>query len=367
MIVRFWPSLLLAVAVSFAAPSAIEACSCGRSGPPCQAAWSADAIFSGTVRSIDVSEPFNGDDRSRHTVIRFEVDQRFRNVPSGQIEIVTDAFSTCSYRFTRGEKYVVYAQRREDGRFTTSICSRTRLLAEATDDLRYLSALPATGTGARVYGRINEWVHHPADAQGVDEGPLDSVTVTIRSAGLSRDVVTDRNGDYELHGVPVGTVSIAVASPFGFGEDPKQEFEVMDPRACIAADFTLRAESAAHGLVVDQAGRPLSGIMIEAIAAELAGYKPDTVFEPAKTGNDGRFAFDYLPPGAYVFGVNLTKARYKPPSGAATFLPGMPVAKDAAVFELKPGDRTDLGVLRRDQQVMSGCHFTSRCTGALRQ
>ena len=261
----------------------------------------------------------------------------------------------------------MYARRREDGRFTTSICSRTRPLAEATEDLRYLSALPATGTGARVYGRINEWVHHPADDQGVDYGPLENVTVSIRSAGLLRDVVTDRNGDYELQGVPLGAVSIAVATPFGFGADPKREFEVTDLRACIAADFTLRAESAAHGLVVDQAGRPLSGIMIEAVAAELAGYKPDTVFEPAKTDDDGRFAFDHLPPGAYVFGVNLTKGRYKPPSGPATFLPGTAAAKDAAVFELKAGDRTDLGVLRRDQPVTSGRHFTSRCTGALRQ
>jgi hypothetical protein len=67
--------------------------------------------------------------------------------------------------------------------------------------VKYLSVLPATGTGARVYGRINEWVHPPADAQGVDYGPFENVTVSIRSAGLSRDVVTDRNGDYELHGV----------------------------------------------------------------------------------------------------------------------------------------------------------------------
>jgi hypothetical protein len=35
-----------------------------------------------------------------------------------------------------------------------------------------------------------------------------------------------------------------------------------------------------------------------------------------------------------------------PPSGPRTFLPGTAVVKDAAVFDLKPGDRTDLGVLR---------------------
>jgi hypothetical protein len=346
MTVRFWPGVLLAMAIPLAAPSATEACSCGSSSPPCQAAWAADAIFSGTVRSIDVSERFNADRQVLEAVIRFDVEQRFLNVSSGPVEIVTDQLSTCSYRFARGEKYVVYARRLEDGRFTASVCSRTRPLAEAADDVKYLSALPAAGTGARVYGRINEWVHHPADAQGVDHGPLENITVSVSGAGLVRDLVTDRNGEYELRGLPLGAVTISVATPFGFTRERPRQFEVADLRACIAADFTLRAESAAHGLVVDDAGRPLSGILVEAVAAELAGYTPDAIFDPATTDARGRFAFDYLPPGIYVFGVNVTKGRYRAPSGPATFLPGTAAVKHAAVVELKPGERADVGVLR---------------------
>lgn len=347
MMVRCWPSLLLALAVSLVDPSTLEACSCGTSGPPCQAAWSADAKFSGTVRSIDVSEEVNGDHRRvLETVVRFDVDQRFLNVPSGPVDIVTIGLSTCAYSFTRGEKYVVYARRLADGRFTTSICSRTRRLAEAAEDVKYLSMLPASGTGARVYGRINEWVHHPADAEGVDYGPLENVTVSIRSGGVSRDVVTDTNGEYELTGVPLGSVSVSVVTPFGLFADGPREFEVTDLRSCVAADFTVRAESAVHGLVVDETGLPLSGILVEAVSAEVAGYKPNAIFEPARTDSRGHFAFDRLPSGRYVFGVNVTKGRYKPPTEPAIFLPGTAVIKDAAVFELKPGDRTDVGVLR---------------------
>jgi len=88
-------------------------------------------------------------------------------------------------------------------------------VADATEDVRNLSALPAAGTGARVYGGINEWVHHPADDRGVDYGPLENITVSIQSAGLWRDVVTDRNGEYELQGAPVRPVSISVATPSG--------------------------------------------------------------------------------------------------------------------------------------------------------
>ena len=342
-----WPIVGFVAAMVAAASSSANGCSCWPSRPPCQAAWSADAIFSGTVRAIDVrEEETSRGKRMLATVVRFEVEQRFLNVPSGPVEVVTEGYSTCSYAFRRGEKYLVYASRLDDGRLTTTICARTRPLADATEDLQYLSALPAVGTGARVYGRITEWVHHPADSVAVDHGPLENIVVGIHSAGRWHDVLTDRDGRYELRGVPPGPVSISVAAPFGFVAENPMEFNVTDLRGCIAADFALRAESAAYGVVVDEAGRPLSGILVDAVAAELAAYKPEAIFEPAKTDERGRFSFHSLPPGAYVFGVNVTKGRYKPQVGPTTFLPGTPVVTDAAVVELEAGIRSDLGVMR---------------------
>jgi hypothetical protein len=94
------------------------------------------------------------------------------------------------------------------------------------------------------------------------------------------------------------------------------------------------------------AGRPLAGVMVDAVAAELAGYQPLPFQEPVKTNDQGLFTFERLPPGEYVFGVNLTKGRWKPTTGQAMFLPGTPVAKEATIVELKPGDHKDVGALR---------------------
>jgi hypothetical protein len=58
------------------------------------------------------------------------------------------------------------------------------------------------------------------------------------------------------------------------------------------------------------------------------------------------FTFDRLPPGEYVFGVNLTKRPNVPVTGSQIFLPGTPRARAATVTELKAGDNKDLGVLR---------------------
>ena len=60
--------------------------------------------------------------------------------------------------------------------------------------------------------------------------------------------------------------------------------------------------------------------------------------------------FDDLPPGLYVFGVNLTKPEWAPrdhkPAGPAVFLPGTAVLREAAIFELKAAETVDVGVLR---------------------
>ena len=337
------------IAVSHVVADQAIASSCsGERRPPCQAAWNADVVFAGTVRSIDViKEETAGGTRILETVVRFDVDRPFINAAAGPVEIVSEGLSTCAYRFVAGQKYVVYAWKLDDGRLSTGICSRTRPLAEAAEDLEYLaSAPPRASAGARVYGRVNEYVQHPADRGTVDYGPAENIVVTISSAAFSRDVVTGRDGRYELTGVPPGMISISVVTPFGFAPQSVSDIEIKDARACVKADFGLHAQASASGFVVDATGRPVAGVSVEAVAAELAGYQPEPFHYPARTDDRGRFSFERLPPGAYVFGVNLTKNLNRAPAEPQVFLPGTTAARDAAVVELKAGDKTELGTLR---------------------
>jgi hypothetical protein len=348
---RWWQIATLAVLMVHGAARDGAACSCPASGPPCQAAWDVDAIFAGTVRAIDADiERVDDSARLRETTVLFDVDQPFLNAVVGPVEIVTNELSTCGYRFSMAKKYLVYAHKGTDGRWTTSICSRTRPLAEASEDLKFLAALPSSGKGARVYGRVNEWGRHPAEPHGVDYGPLENISVNVRGATFSRHLLTDRDGRYELTGVPLGPVSISVVTPSGFRTAGERDVEVKDLRACVAADFTMHAESAAYGIVTDEHGRPLAGVRVEAVADELAGYQPKAMHNPATTNTEGRFSFDHLPPGAYVFGVRITSELNASPSSSPTFLPGTGRADEATVFQLKTGDRTDVGTIRLVQR-----------------
>ena len=155
-----------------------------------------------------------------------------------------------------------------------------------------------------------------------------------------REAVTDARGRFEVAGLPTGTVTVTLAPQFGFDtRDLERELELENPRGCGEANFTISRMAKARGSVVDAAGRPLSGVNVEAVAAELAGFDPPPFQDPVTTDARGAFEFDALPPGTYVFGVNLTKEPRAPRTGNPVFLPGTALARQAVTIELKPGDR----------------------------
>jgi hypothetical protein len=335
---------------TLATERSVSACSCPAPGPACQAAWRADAVFAGRVRAIERMDSPEPGLRSAVRVV-FEPVRPLLNIPSGPVALVLEELSTCSYRFTVGQEYLVYASKMESGPLTASICSGTKPLSEADADLKYFTALPPAAAGARVYGRINEYRRDPAERQGADYGPVEGVPVTVRGPAVFREVLTDRYGRYELAGLPTGAVTITATPPFGFDtRGMERDIDLENPRGCGEANFTFTPRAQASGVVVDAGGRPLAGVPVEAVAAELAGYRPEAFQTPARTDAAGRFEFDTLPPGTYVFGVNLTRDAAGRNPGLPTFFPGTALAQEAIIIELKAGDRTDIGTLRLQER-----------------
>jgi hypothetical protein len=343
----FWRIVVAMVAISACAESESFACTCmQRDTPPCQAAWASDVVFAGTVLSIELVEdetasPYN------LTLVTFRVDRAFISAPTGQAEIITNTSSSCAYRFKPGGSYLVYAWKTETSRLSTSRCSRTRPIEEADDDIRYLTSIGTAPPSGRVYGRVDEWQRDLTDEQTVDHGPVQGLTISVWGETFVRDAVTDAHGKFEITGLPVGKATVTSIAPFGF--EPsffEHEIEIRDPRACSEVSFSIRQAARASGTVVDASGQLVSGIWIDVVAAELAGLAPWPYQFPVKTDENGIFEFTELPPGAYVFGVNLTKVPGRPPEGEPLFLPGTRLAPQATVIELRAGDRTDVGVLR---------------------
>lgn len=344
----WWRILTMLGALAILGESYAVACSCAMSGPPCQATWTADAVFAGTVVSMTPIDNVSLGAPYQSLLVKFSVERGFVNAASGPTEIVTGmGGGDCGYRFKVGVTYLVYASKYGSSILTTGICSRTRPLAEAQEDIQYLTTMGASASGGRVYGRINEWRRDPAEERGADYGPVEGINVSVRGATFFRDAVTDADGRFQVPNLPVGKATVSIAVPPGFEPAAfEREIDIKDVRACSQIDLTIQPLARASGFVTDASGRPLAGVDVDAVAQELAGFTPDQYQRPVKTDERGAFEFRDLPPGTYVFGINLTKDPYKRPRGRSFFLPGTAVASEASVVELKAGDRKEVGVLR---------------------
>lgn len=131
---RLAAALALALVLGLGFSLDAAACSCLAPGPPAQELAAADAVFSGKVVSL---EPFTeGFGKVRVT---FELAAVWKGLPEGdRVTLTTAADSaTCGYPFEDGVSYLVYAYGEGDD-LTATLCSRTRPLADADEDLEAL-------------------------------------------------------------------------------------------------------------------------------------------------------------------------------------------------------------------------------------
>jgi len=121
----------------------VSGCSCITPGPPSEAFEQATAVFVGKVIEIELMDaknkirgPFAG------KLVQFSVERAFKGVEEHQVQILTArSEASCGYPFEEGKIYLVYANKGEDERLRTSICSRTQPLSRAHEDLKFLRSL----------------------------------------------------------------------------------------------------------------------------------------------------------------------------------------------------------------------------------
>ena len=123
--------LALAFAI-FTIHGTAEACSCLRPEGPQEELAKFAAVFEGRVASIA-----RDDARIRVTL---EVQRAWKGLDTPTIVVTTaENSAACGFNFAEGESYLLYADEVE-GELMVSICSRSREIAGATEDLEVLGA-----------------------------------------------------------------------------------------------------------------------------------------------------------------------------------------------------------------------------------
>jgi hypothetical protein len=274
--------------------------------------------------------------------VEFAEVQPYRGLQASVATVITAGSGpACGYNFKKGERYLVYATGKA-GALVTGICSRTRLLGEASEDLRFLLTLSdSSRTRARVYGTIDgERRRTSSDSKG--HGPISDVFVSLVGQRGIFSASTDDRGQYEV-AVPPGKYDITVVPPSEYWTRYLQRtVELSNARACAVADFSLRFDGRIRGVVRHAPGGPAANALVQLMAAEdvgKSGYIQTTnVFSDA----GGSFEFSPVSPGRYVVGIDLVRQFDPKVVYPATFYPGTANPATATIVQLDGGEHRDL-------------------------
>jgi hypothetical protein len=126
-------------------------------------------------------------------------------------------FGDCGFDFQAGETYVVYGNYDEgsSNSLSTDICTRTRRLSEAGEDLAFLffykdqpdasSRLEGFATTDELYRMTFDRVHNPESIRA----PVAGAVIELQSTGLTRFAETDRTGRFVFDGLRAGNYQVS--------------------------------------------------------------------------------------------------------------------------------------------------------------
>lgn len=319
---------------------------CGSIGPPCQAAWKADAVFAARVLAIesaDTDDPKEGAIATSR--VRIRVTEALRNVGAKGVELFSD-LSSCSYQFEVGGEYLIYAFRHPgDGRLRASICSRTRRLADAADDLRYLrgpARQSAPGRG-RLFGTVRR-LDPEADGGWRARVPVPNVLVTAVSGDRTHRARTAADGSFEM-AVLAGKYTVSVDLPDELHASGPITDEVRDLRGCAEVPLIAHWNGRVSGRVVNAAGEPVPGFAVELKPVATPRDSPFLPHLKARTDAEGRYEISKVSPAEYYLGSDTWRSGPQGPDlrpgpvGVQAFLTDESSAP--RVFDVGPGARIE--------------------------
>ena len=118
----------------------VYACSCVMPGTPSEELAKSSLVFAGSAAAVREDQPFLGIDRLPaygQTTVEFKIDTVWKgniNIKETMTLETARYGASCGFTFVEEEEYIVYSR---DGK-TVSLCSRTRSLSDAQEDLAAL-------------------------------------------------------------------------------------------------------------------------------------------------------------------------------------------------------------------------------------
>ena len=325
---QLWLLFLVFILISGTA----RGCSCAEHTPPCQGYWGASVVFAGVVTEIS-SRPVEtrqgeGTHAPAEAIIHFTVEKYYRDNRGAEVQVSTGfGGGDCGYPFRIGERYLVYAQiykGRQD--LSTSICTLTKPLAEATQDLDYISDLPVEPDGTLLYGSVFDYTPSRETLAGAD--------VRLEGPQGVRHVISDGAGKFEWKGLPAGRYRLTATFPNYIKVGLRDVDFSLTGKGCLELNLLLQSNGQINGRVYTSDGKPVPNQDVELAAAEGNGLAE----LHAETDEEGQYHFSGVHPGQFVIGVNLSGVPNAKSPYVRTYFPNAQKRQNASIVHLAKGE-----------------------------
>ena len=350
-----------------------QACSCVTVGKfePCQAYGSASAVFVGVATGVekrkieDVRAERKRADAGEYSpsvIYSFAVEEAFGGIEGSEVKIGTNSGGgDCGYQFAKGERYLIYAYGdRRKGNLSTSICTPTKPIEKAEDELKFLRGLASREFGVTLSGALVTSYPTKENAEPQIDKRFVGLPIIIEGEDERSELQTDAEGRYQLTGLKAGTYTIKVVLPGELHTHRAEEKVVIAERGCGGANFFISDNGRISGKATDAEGQPVPRISINALPVkEMKKDYPEIRF--AQTDEEGNFKFEALPAGSYLIGVRLSRyPQQDDPTNALPrmYHPGVETAAQAEPVTIGAGEHVKDFVLRlptrRADSVING-------------
>lgn len=264
----------------------------------------------------------------------------------GQGEATLD----CSWQFSAdevGETYLLYLYQPEKPSepFYVSTCNRSKGLEGAKEDLLYLENIDKVRGRTRVSGVV--------ERNSVDIDDESGHQIRIVGKNKTYIATTDKDGVYEVYGLPPGRYSLEPVLQPGWKIDewlltrewtradwrrseldlppPTKVWFTLRPKKHFGANIGLRLANRIAGRVTTPAGQPLDKVCVSLVPVEDSGFRACSVFTKA----DGSFDIEAVGAGSYRVLINYENIRTSYQPFPMMYYPGVATAEAAKVLTVK--------------------------------
>lgn len=294
---------------------AVDACSCAGYPTVCDSYRGADAVFIGVVQSVENNNAKGADGREYMAgqVAHIQVEKSFKGKALPEFVFRTGGTS-CDPIYTEGERWLFYAYYDQKARtWGIAFCDRSRRIDGAADDLLYLQGLPKSAAGTRLSGELEHYEEDPEKGFSRVKNII-GAKVKIAGGGKEYEVYTDKNGVFEILGLPPGKYTVDPEIPvglkvrfpvvYGKGFDVSADKHIrlaLDEKSCASVSFVLSSDNRIAGTVFGADGRVLPNVCLN-LSPKDKSARSNWIFDC--TDSEGRYEMKEIPPGEYLIVLN---------------------------------------------------------------